>query len=245
MKYEVAVGSFSGPLDALLELVERNKLDITEVSLAAVTGDFLRYIAALNKSEDARTVTVVHAIADFLSVATRLLLLKSRTLLPSDEIFDAEVEDPALLAEQLRTYQAVKPAIVAFRKAYAKRQSLVARPYLKGMRAQAQVYAPPAGLGIAMLHAAASQVLQLATVVAKEVTEVHRRVVSLQKAVSDLVHRLATSGAMKFSELVADRSSSDRIVIFLAALHLAREQRVTLMQDEPFSDIVLEHGTNA
>ena len=71
------------------------------------------------------------------------------------------------------------------------------------------------------------------------------RVISLQKAISDLVHRLATGGALKFSELVATSSRSDSIIMFLAALHLARDQRVTLVQETPFSDIVLEHGGSA
>lgn len=245
MRYEVEVGTFSGPLDALLELVERDKLDISEVSLTAVTADFLKYVAKLAKTPEPRTVSVVSAIADFLTVATRLLLLKSRALLPGEEVEGLETEDPALLAEQLRAYQAVKPALVAFRKAYLKRAPLVARPYLKGMRGTTDVFAPPAGLGIAHLHEAASRVLQLATAVAKEITEVKHRVISLQKAISDLVHRLATGGAARFSELVEGRTGSDRIVVFLAALHLARDQRVTLVQEEPFSDIVLEHGSAA
>lgn len=244
MRYEVEVGSFSGPLDALLELVERDKLDISEVSLSTVTTEFMQYVAELAKSPEPRTVSVVHAIADFLTVATRLLLLKSRTLLAGEEEL-LDTEDPELLAEQLRTYQAVKPALVAFRKAYAKREPLVARTYLKGMRGSTQVFAPPQGLEIGHLHEAASRVLQLATAIAKEVAEVTTRVISMQKAISDLVHRLATGGAAKFSELVAGRSDSDRIVVFLAALHLARDQRVTLVQGEPFSDIVLEHGSAA
>lgn len=241
MRYEVEVGSFSGPLEALLELVERDKLDITEVSLASVTADFLAYVNELARSPEPRTVSLVHAIADFLTVATRLLLLKSRSLLPGAEE-DFEAEDPALLAEQLRAYQAVKPALLAFRRAYARRRPLVARPYLKGMRGATRVFAPPQGLAVPDLREAAARVLQLATQVAKEVAEVRHRVISLQKAISDLVHRLATGGAARFSELVAGRSAGDRIVVFLAALHLARDQKVVLVQEEAFSDIVLEHG---
>lgn len=242
MRYEVEVGTFSGPLDALLELVERDKLDISEVSLARVTTDFMKYVAELAKTSEPRTVSVVHAIADFLTVATRLLLLKSRALLPGEEAAGLEEEDPELLAEQLRAYQAVKPALVTFRRAYAKREPLLARTYLKGMRGTTHVFAPPKGLVVGHLHEAASRVLQLATAIAKEVAEVTTRVISMQKAISDLVHRLATGGAARFSELVKGRSGSDRIVVFLAALHLAREQRVTMVQAEPFSDIVLEHG---
>lgn len=245
MKYEFAVGTFSGPLDALLELVERDKLSISDVSLTAVTGDFLRYLNELTQQPEPRPVPVVHAIADFLVIATRLLLLKSRTLLPGAPVEEADVEDPELLAEQLRVYQQLKPALVAFRRAYAHRQPLGARSYLKGMRGAVDVYAPPKGLSVQILHVAAGKALHLATVVAKEVSEVRSRVISLQKAVSDLVHRLATGGKARFSELVAQHTPADRIVVFLAALHLARDQRITLMQEEPFSDIVLEHGEAA
>lgn len=246
-KYEVEFAGFSGPLDALLELVERKKLELTELSLAAVTEDFMRYVAEIARTPEPRTVSLVQTIADFLSVATRLLLIKSRSLLPGDEVADVDVEDPALLAEQLRTYQAVKPALVAFRRAYLKRQQLVARPYLKGFRqgSERAVFAPPAGLSIGVLRETAARVLQLATLVAKEVTEVKHRVISMQKAISDMVHRIATSGATKFSELTSGASRSDAIVMFLAALHLARDQRVSLVQGEPFSDIVVEHGSSS
>ncbi len=244
-RYEVELAGFSGPLDALLELVERKKLELNEVNLTAVTGDFMRYVGELTRVPEPRPVSLVQTIADFLSVATRLLLLKSRALLPSDEEATVDVEDPELLAEQLRTYQAVKPALLAFRRAYLKRQPLVSRPYLKGVRAGTDraVFAPPPGLEVGALHEAASRVLQLATLVAKEVAEVRHKVISLQKAISDVVHRLASAGSAKFSELTSGISRADSIVMFLAALHLARDQRVSLVQEEPFSDIVLEHGS--
>lgn len=243
VKYEVAVGSFAGPLDALLALVERRKLDLSELSLAAVTEDFLRHVAELARAPEPRPVPVVQAIADFLSVATRLLLIKSRALLPEDADLGVDVEDPALLAEQLRAYQAAKPAIRAFHRAYARRRPLVARPYLKGVRSRSAtaIFAPPPGLSIALLHEAARRALQLASLVAKEVGEVRTRVISLQKAISSLVHRLAERGMTLFSELTDGQSRSDTIVFFLAALHLARDQRVSLVQDAPFSDIVLGH----
>jgi segregation and condensation protein A len=246
MKYEINVGDFSGPLEALLELVEKRKLDLSELSLATVTEDFLRYVSELTHIPEPRPVSVVHAIADFLVIATRLLVMKSRLLLPSSEAEELDLDDPALLAEQLRTYQAVKPAIVAFRRAYLKRNPLVARPYLKGIRtAQTRaVYAPPAGLKLTMLHAAVMRALQLASLVTKEVVEVRDRVISLQKAISNLVHRMASGTTLRFSELTATVSRADTIVLFLAALHLARDQRVALVQEEPFSDIVLEHGAH-
>lgn len=244
MRYEVSQAGFSGPLDALLDLVERKKLDVSDLSLGAVTEDFLRYVAEIARTPEPHPVPLVHAIADFLTVATRLLLLKSRTLLPGDVMDEADVEDPAILAEQLRTYQAVKPALLAFRAAYLARQPLLARTYLQGQRPAGEraIYAPPAKLGIGALHEAAGRALHLASQAAKEIGEVRHRVISLQKAISQLVHRLGKEGRLRFSELCAGASRGDTIVLFLATLHLARDQRIGISQEGPFSDIVLEHG---
>src|SRR5581483_598700 len=101
----VRAGEFEGPLDLLLHLIERNELDISAVSLVAVVEQYLQYLELM------RAEMKLEAAADFLVVAGRLLLIKSRSLLPRVEApADAiEEEDPAEeLARQLEEYRQFK-----------------------------------------------------------------------------------------------------------------------------------------
>ncbi len=102
--YNVQLPEFSGPLDLLLHLIEQNELDITSVSLVEITDQYLSQI------EELRTGRIEH-LMDFIVIGARLLLIKSRALLPQSEetpISDEE-EDPAeALARQLRQYKRFK-----------------------------------------------------------------------------------------------------------------------------------------
>ncbi|MGH9174365.1 MAG: segregation and condensation protein A, partial [Vicinamibacterales bacterium] len=105
--YQLRLPSFEGPLDVLLGLIERERLEISDVSLVAVTDGFLGYIAQLDDAPPA-------LLAEFAGVAARLLVLKSRALLPRPEVVEEEV-DIDDLAEQLREYQRAKQAAESFR----------------------------------------------------------------------------------------------------------------------------------
>ena len=98
--YQVRLSLFEGPLDLLLHLIEREELDITKISLAQVTDQYLAYISQLEELHP-------ETLADFLVVAARLLLIKSQILLPRPEAQPLAVdeEDPGeALARQLREY---------------------------------------------------------------------------------------------------------------------------------------------
>ena len=108
--YEVALDVFEGPMDVLLRLIEREQLDITLVSLALVTDQFLEHVSRL------REVTPA-SLADFLVIAARLLVIKSRVLLPKPEAEPEEDEGDWKedLAERLREYRRYKQAAASLR----------------------------------------------------------------------------------------------------------------------------------
>ena len=127
--YEVQLPVFSGPLDLLLHLIERDELDITAVSLIAVTDQYLAQVKQL-------TGEPLEQLMDFLSIGARLLLIKSRALLPqSSELAEGEEEeDPAeSLARQLRIYRRFKVAA-----------GFLASREQMGMRTYLRVAPPPA-----------------------------------------------------------------------------------------------------
>ena len=109
--YQVALPVFEGPFDLLLQLIERERLDISGVSLSLVTDQFLAHIAELEQLRP-------DELADFLTVGSRLVLIKSRLLLPRPASTgdDEEEEDPAeALARQLREYKRFKEIAATLR----------------------------------------------------------------------------------------------------------------------------------
>ncbi len=105
--YTIDLPAFAGPLDLLLHLIDREELDITAISLAKVTEQYLSQIEELKNNR-------MEQLIDFLVVGARLVLIKSRALLPQDVSLtgeDEEEEDPAeALIRQLRQYRRFKIA---------------------------------------------------------------------------------------------------------------------------------------
>src|SRR5512137_2055525 len=102
--YQVRLPAFEGPLDLLLQLIEREKLDISSISLAQVADQFLAYVREMDQ-------IAADTLADFLVVASRLVWIKSHLLLPQplQPGDDEQEEDPAeALARQLREYKRFK-----------------------------------------------------------------------------------------------------------------------------------------
>src|SRR5260221_679919 len=98
MSYELTLNQFSGPLEALLELIESKRLPVNEISLAKVTDDFLKFLAD-NPAID------FAMLADFISVASRLILIKSKSLLPDLVLTGEEEMEIKDLEKRLALYR--------------------------------------------------------------------------------------------------------------------------------------------
>ena len=104
MNYELRIEKFSGPIEKLLELIEEKKLEITELNLAEATADFLNYIKKIENIEP-------RLLADFVVVVAKLLLIKSKALLPNLQLTEEEEKDIKDLENRLKIYRQFKPAI--------------------------------------------------------------------------------------------------------------------------------------
>ena len=105
MEYKVNLEKFNGPLDLLLSLIEEKKMAIGEVVLSQVTDQFLEY---LKQFQSGVSTEYQRILADFLVVASRLILIKSRTLLPGLVLSQEEEGDIKDLEERLKAYQQIK-----------------------------------------------------------------------------------------------------------------------------------------
>jgi segregation and condensation protein A len=259
MEYETHVGEFSGPLEKLLALIEAEKMDINEVSLAKVTDDFLRYLNDFKKgfaeNTDANDAMVgdveiakrafrvdLHILADFVSVASKLIFLKSKYLLPGLALTEEEEADIKDLEARLTIYQQLKPAIKVINRLWHTSHKSFSRLYLIGkvaMPGQATFY-PGKELDKDALAVALGGILETMKTYELETETIKEKIVTLEEKISEVLGRIQKEGDMHFNNLSGTKSRGEMIVVFLAILHLAREQLVLLEQMDNFSDIIVK-----
>lgn len=233
--YVVKLPLFEGPLDLLLHLIEKQELDITAISLAAVTDQFIAYLGAL---EDVQA----GVIADFLVVAARLLLIKSRLLLPKPPVLDDDdEEDPGeMLVRRLRAY-----------KRFKEMAGLLREREESGLRSHIRV-APPPTLDTRLLPGQATlddliAAMQSVLAQAPELQPVEAMVSSRKVTVREKINLIETLVArgepVPFGRLVSDSSSRIEIVVsFWAVLEMIKRGRLNARQSELFGEIILVVG---
>lgn len=242
MSYTITLPSFEGPLDLLLRLIERAELDITTIALAHVADQYLAYVRTLEAVDP-------QGIADFVSMAARLLLIKSRALLPRpvDAARDGlgADSDAEALAQQLREYQRYKQAAALLRAWH----ELDRRMFLRtATTPPAAVVSAPAPLShtIAELLAAVERRMQLRLPLdAPAVLALAPRRTVAQVATS-IRERLQRMAWFSFEDLFDDVTSrQDVIVIFWAVLELLKRRVITIEQDTLFGAISIGRGEHA
>jgi segregation and condensation protein A len=261
MEYETRIGEFSGPLEKLLELIEAEKMDINEISLAKVTDDFLRYLdkfkqgmvediagtsaggttASLEDAERKFRVDL-RVLADFVSVASKLIFLKSKYLLPGLTLTDEEEADIKDLESRLQIYQQLKPAIKLINRLWQTSHHSFSRPYFIGkmpIPGQTTFY-PGKNLNIEALTGALGGIFDSIKTYDIETETIREKIVTLEEKISEVLGRIQKEGDMHFNNLSGEKSRGEMIVVFLAILHLAREQLVLLEQMDNFSDIMVK-----
>ena len=236
MPYTVQLQQFEGPLDLLLQLIEREKLDISAVSLAQVADQFLSTIRQMEQVEAAD-------LANFLVVAVKLVWIKSRLLLPQPRppSDDGEEEDPAeALARQLREYKRFKEAAASLRAI----EEAGLHTYLRSAPPPEleQRLRPDGGL-LSELLAAAHTAFATLDAAAAEIPQ--GMVAPFKLTIQDqIVHiREATQGGHRvtFRSLLSQaRHRLEIIVTLLAVLELIKRQHIQVQQDSAFGEIIIE-----
>jgi segregation and condensation protein A len=230
--YQVTLPVFEGPLDLLLHLIEREELDITEVSLAQVTNQYLDYIAHLSKRDP-------DSLADFLVVAAKLLLIKSRVLLPRPPAAVAAEEEDAGddLIRQLIEYKRFKEVARWLREIEA--QGLSSYVRVEGT--------PPVERVIDLddvtlddLMAAIRMALSVQVPAPSLETAVPPVVITIAQQMNLIERETAHGHQVSFRRLLERVTTRlEVIVTLLALLEMVKQLRVTIRQSRPFSDILI------
>jgi segregation and condensation protein A len=227
-KFNLATGSFEGPLEALLDLIEERKMSISDISLADVADAYLSYVEKLPQMPLGET-------AQFVLVASTLLLIKSRALLPTLELSADERESVEELEKRLARYAVVRKAAKLLRKQWGTSPLLLA--YRAPLRPP--VFRPGEATPSTILTAAMRLINMLPKPEALAKAAV-APILALEDVIVQLKHRLTTAFRARFSELTKSKDRNEVIVYSLAMLELVRSGNASITQEKLFEDITIE-----
>ncbi|MCG9757327.1 segregation/condensation protein A [Shewanella insulae] len=225
---EVFLESFEGPLDLLLYLIRKQKLDVVEMAIAPVTDQYLEYIELLQGAR-------VELAADYLVMAATLAEIKSRLLLPKPELEEEDEADPrAQLIRQLKAYEVIKDA----------QQRLDALPRLERDVFQAKVLPAPdikpvlVPPSVSLVELAGAFAAVLKRVEATEHHHVQREQLSTRERMMQILAMLEGKSYVPFEQLFdVSEGRAGVVVSFLALMELVKELLVDLIQAQPLSTI--------
>lgn len=223
---EIKQEKFSGPLDVLLNLIEERKMEITEVSLANVTDAFLKYVGDLKQ-------VAPEILADFLVVAAKLILIKSKSLLPTLELSSEEEAEIKDLTQRLEIYRLFKQASQYIKSLYTQ-NPLIGREFLLN---QTPIFYPPENFQIEWLVKSFEKIWTEFSSLGESVVEKVKKVIKIEEKINHLLKILNQNTQSTFNKLISKREKIEIIVTFLALLQMFKEQLIILEQDGDFGEI--------
>lgn len=231
MAYHYHLEKFDGPLDLLLSLIEKEKLDITQVSLAQVADQYLEYI------RNEQTLSLQN-LSGFLTIAARLILIKSRALLPVLTFTDDEEEAMEDLEYHLKAYKLFREASLKIGTLFLQSKPAFERESFLGTQV---VFYPPKGMTLESLCGHFIDVLGGIPLVEDLPEKEIAAVVTLEEKITLLQQTLTGRVESYFHEII--KNAEDRvevIVSFLAMLELIKQRFIHVEQKEYFSNILIK-----
>ena len=223
MEYKVSLENFEGPLFVLINLIEKNKLEITEINLAKITGDFLEYIKSHQIPEE--------FLFDFLIVLSRLLVLKSKALLPKQQ----EEEEENDFKKDLEQYKIFYDLSKKLKEKFSEKRILFSRePYF----GKEKIGFFPGNITINHLHKAIKEFF----LIQEESHHLFEKNLKLKKinlktSVEKIFSILKKLKSITFSQMIEKKPLPEIVSYFLALLHLLELNQIEVSQENLFGEI--------
>ena len=229
--YPIATELYSGPLDLLLDLIQKAELDISKLALAEVTDQFLAYVREHEEADP-------EYISEFVVIASKLVQVKSEAILPHPPVHAPEEEDPGEeLARQLLIYREIKNTTRWMQtRIDSDLRTHLHVPQQYPVNIQFDLSSIElTDLILALENLANEEQNQ------PEFDEVAIPKLTLRKKVTDIVQFLRLKPNAKFSDLLGELPSRiDTIIVFLAVLELVKQHYIEIRQDSLFSEIQIK-----
>lgn len=240
---DVKLEKFEGPLSLLVQLIDKEELDIAQISLVQVADQYVSYIRENGNIDPELS-------ADFLVIAAKLLFIKSKTLLPY--INPEEEGDEEELEQQLKMFKEFLDASQRLDEIIKSKNFMFSRPYKKGdikyITGNDHLFSPPKNLSKEDLAKQFRGIVKRHKNEDKHKLEegALERKVNLEEKIMEIQQKLIKRLSYSFNKLMDDsRSRTEVIVSFLAILELAKQKSVKLEQKESFSDIMVTRNAES
>ncbi|MFH1191514.1 MAG: segregation/condensation protein A [Candidatus Omnitrophota bacterium] len=238
MNYKIHLDMFEGPLDLLLYLVKKDHLNIYDIPIAKVTQQYLEYINLMQLLD-------LNIVGEFLVMAATLMQIKSKMLLPAEELADLEAkEDPREeLVKRLLEYEKFKQIAENLRQRETSQQEVFKRPKI-----EEPMDGKPPDKQEVYFEASIFDLINAFSQALKDIPrevfyEVIKDQYTVEQKVHDILHLLLVQTEIKLSGLFAKaRSKMEIVVIFLAILELAKMKEIIARQDVEFEDIIISRN---
>lgn len=231
--YQLKLPFFEGPLDLMLYLIKKKELEIEEISISLITHDFLLYVEEYQKNDH-------NTIAEFLTMAATLLYIKSCSLLPltQNTELDEEIEDPRkALVYQLIEYEKLKKMVV-FLEERKNKLTLARNPNeeLEVMKANFSFvesnFKELLDCYIKFFRPPKTSII---------LDKIGKAIATVEDKIKWLARILKKKAVVSFFSIAENLIRSDRIVTFLATLEMAKQNHITMAQEQLFGDILIEN----
>lgn len=243
MPISVKLDAFEGPLDLLLHLIDKNKVNIYDIPIVLITKQYLEYVNAMDRTD-------LNTISEFLVMAATLLDIKAKMLLPKEVNEEGEEEDPrAELVARLLEYKMYKYISYELKDRQVDAQrALYKDPTIPK---EVEAYRPPVdpkellqGVTLNMLENIFNEVIkrQEAKIdpVRSKFGKIEKEEVNMEEQMENVRKRIAESESTSFRRLLLAGSSKMQIIVtFLVVLELIKTGYINVVQDNTFDDILI------
>ena len=240
MDYNIHLQAFDGPLDLLLHLIQKDKVNIYDIPIASITNRYLAYLKGMEKFN-------IEVASKFLLIASTLISIKVKMLLPKEINEETgEEEDPRLeLVERLLEYERYKIATAIFRKLIENQGKSYFRPKDEKLYETIAKYINP------LADVVSEDLYNLITFALSRVEEkkmkpyeVQAKQITITEKNNSLLKLLYEKKSVYFHDMIDEGSKSDIVVSFLVLLDLFRQEKVSFLQEANFSPvkIILKEG---
>jgi segregation and condensation protein A len=234
---KISLPLYEGPLDLLLDMIRRQKLDIYDIPIAKVTEQYLAYLHLMQEMN-------VDIASDFLLIAAQLIYIKSRTLLPPDpDAVGEEAEDPrAELVRRLLEYEQFKNAAEMLHQREMVENAAWSNP--GSVEMEEGELEPELAVSLYDLLLAFRDVVKRAE--ERPMMELDREEFSVEQMMGFLLEKVTSArGDMTLTDILPQITSRRGLITaFLALLELTRLKAIYLRQEKPFAEITVRSNPN-
>ena len=229
------IGDFEGPLDLLLHLIKKSKMEIFDIEISEITNQYLNYINQMSEMN-------LDIASEYLVMAAELIEMTSRKLLPmkDEETLEEEENPEEELKRRLIEYKKYKESTSVFRTLEENRSSYFTKAPESLKNYSLEKLENDGSVGVMDLLDAFQKLLERQQFNKPVNTKIARKELSVKERVVKIRDILKTKKKVKFIELFDDFSKPYVVVTFLSVLEMAKNKEITLKQDNNFSDIYLE-----